>query len=180
MKETFKEYLEKIVLSLVFSIIVYSALIFYGNISSLASEVSSFGAKTIFIVFSLTLLSLGLRFLRWQHYLEVLQIDLSKTKSLEVYLIGFSMSLSPGRFGEGIKSYFMKKEHEIALSKSLSAVIFERISDLLALALIAIFSYFFIFLNLKTGILFTILTLIVFYIILTNFRKFIEIGRAHV
>ncbi len=77
-----------------------------------------------------------LKFFRW-HFLvklEIKKIDISQ--SVLLFGLGQIMSISPGKFGEVIKSYFLKKNNNIDYEISIPLVIAERFSEFLTLLLI--------------------------------------------
>lgn len=145
MKRPSKDDLEKVLISIVLAAIFYSGLIFYGDLTKLLKYISEVNLRQMVFVILLTAVSLFLRFLRWDYYLKVQDIQLDSFRSMKYFLLGFSMILTPGKLGEGIKSYLMKKEEDIQIRDSLIVVLAERALDLYSLLIICIGSYLFIF-----------------------------------
>ena len=90
----------------------------------------------------LLLLSLGnyvVRFVRWEIYLRTLDIHVPLRSSASIFLCGLAMTITPGKVGEFLKSYLLKESHGVAMATSAPVVFAERVTDLLALVLLASF-----------------------------------------
>jgi len=87
----------------------------------------------------------GVRFLRWQYYLRKVGVTNVRTAdSLQVFLAGFALTVTPGKLGEAIKAVLLRASHRIPMAKTAPIVIAERVTDLVALLLLAmvgVFSY---------------------------------------
>jgi len=88
----------------------------------------------------LLLLSLGnylVRFVRWEAYLRTLEIQIPFRSSMAIFLCGLAMTITPGKVGEFLKSYLLKESHGVPMATSAPVVFAERVTDLLALVLLA-------------------------------------------
>jgi uncharacterized protein (TIRG00374 family) len=90
------------------------------------------GVGGFILILSLSLVNYSLRFLRWKYYLSIMKCQISFKDNLMIYLSGFSLAATPGKIGELIRSFFLKSKG-ISYSKSISVLLTERISDLVAL-----------------------------------------------
>ena len=80
----------------------------------------------------------ALRFLRWHYYLRVLGIrDVPWGESLLVFLAGFTMTMTPGKLGEVLKSFLLKQSRGRPLSETAPIVVAERLTDVLAMVMLA-------------------------------------------
>ena len=75
---------------------------------------------------------------RLNSFFKAIHLDLSERYNLRLYQLGllYNYFLPGGIGGDGYKIYFLKKKHQISGRKILSAVFFDRLSGLWALALI--------------------------------------------
>ncbi len=89
------------------------------------------------VVLALAFLNYVLRFMKWDYYLRVLGVQCSKSDSLVVFFSGLTMTISPGKVGELLKSYFLKKCAGVEISRSMPVVVAERLTDFLALLIIS-------------------------------------------
>lgn len=74
-----------------------------------------------------------LRFARWELYLRELSIRIPMRQSGLIFLAGFSMSITPAKMGELLKSWLLKRRFGTPVSHSAPVVIVERIGDVAAL-----------------------------------------------
>jgi len=111
----------------------------YTDISQLAEHLVSFGWWTVAPALALALTNYLLRFVKWHYYLGAVGQSVLPSTSLLVYLSGLSMSVTPGKVGEVLKSYLLKKTSDIPISASVPVVVAERLTDLLSLLVLALF-----------------------------------------
>jgi uncharacterized membrane protein YbhN (UPF0104 family) len=95
------------------------------------------GAPGIAAALLMSCLNYGLRFLRWQSYLRVLGHRLPWRAHLRIYLSGFALTTTPGKAGEALRSVFLKPLG-VDYHDSLAALFSERLSDLIAVLLLAL------------------------------------------
>ncbi len=86
----------------------------------------------------LSLVNYLLRFLRWARYLALLDAPVPWRINLDVYFSGFALTTSPGKLGEMLRSVLLKP-HGVPASASIAAFFAERVSDLLAILVLAAF-----------------------------------------
>jgi uncharacterized protein (TIRG00374 family) len=84
----------------------------------------------------LTLMNFSLRFLRWRMYFRVLQRPLPWRLNLRIYLAGLAFTATPGKAGEMMRSLYLRR-HGVPVSESIAAFLADRLSDLLAVLLLA-------------------------------------------
>lgn len=96
------------------------------------------GTLGIALVLLLSLVNYGLRFLRWQGYLGVLGHAVPWPASLRIYLAGFALTTTPGKAGEALRGLLLRP-WGVPYPQSLAAFFSERLSDLSAVVLLALF-----------------------------------------
>src|SRR6187455_823099 len=85
----------------------------------------------------------ALRSFHWQFYLRKVGVrNVSLRDSLQVFLAGFALTVTPGKLGEAVKAVLLRASHKIPMSKTAPIVIAERITDLVALLLLALVGVF--------------------------------------
>lgn len=90
-------------------------------------------------ILSLSLLNYLLRFLRWNSYCRRLGHRIALPLGFEYYLAGFGLTATPGKVGEAVRGVYLKK-HGVPYPDSLSMVLAERVSDLIAMVLLSGFA----------------------------------------
>lgn len=79
-----------------------------------------------------------LRFLKWQYYLRVLDLEVPWGESALVFLSGFTLTVTPGKLGEVLKSFLLKQSQGTAITRTAPIVVAERLTDLASLSLLAV------------------------------------------
>jgi glycosyltransferase 2 family protein len=79
----------------------------------------------------------ALRFLKWHLYLRRLGIPLRAGPSGLVFLGGFTMAISPGKFGEVLKAVLVRNLVGTEVSRTASVVMAERLTDVAGLVLLS-------------------------------------------
>lgn len=128
----------KLLLSLAFGMAVVLALGIYADFPKLARVLGRFEWALLPLILTLTLVNYGLRFLKWQFYLRVLGVPpLSVGRSFLIFFSGLSMVVTPGKVGEWLKSVLLREATGTPVSASAPIIVAERLSDGLAMALLA-------------------------------------------
>jgi len=128
----------KFVISLIFGVLVISCLIFIGEYNKILNALSKFPMLLIPIVCLLTTLNFGIRYLKWLYYTKQMNIQINHFKNILIYIIGYSMTITPGKVGEILKSYLLKKECNVEISKTAPIVLGEKITDLFAVIILCL------------------------------------------
>ena len=84
-------------------------------------------------IVGVVLLGYGLRFLRWQVYLNALRHPLPWRPSLKIYLAGFALTTTPGKAGEALRGVLLKR-WDVPYAHSFAALFSERLADLPSIA----------------------------------------------
>jgi uncharacterized protein (TIRG00374 family) len=137
-----KKYNKYLIPSILFSALFYIALSFYGDWDKIVKLFESFPLLLIPLLLGLSLLNYFTRFLKWHYYLKVIKAKVNFGESFLVFNSALSLSFSPGKIGDLIKSVFLKESHKIEISKTASIVLVERITDFTSLLLISIIGAF--------------------------------------
>jgi uncharacterized protein (TIRG00374 family) len=124
--------------SVVCSALVYLALSLWGAGPAVSAAVSRVGVWEGGEITGLVLLGYGLRFLRWQVYLNALRHPMPWWPSLKIYLAGFALTTTPGKAGEALRGVLLKR-WDVPYVRSFAALFSERLSDLLAMVALALF-----------------------------------------
>lgn len=139
---------KKIFRGLIYSVILAGVLIFllgfYADFSNFLKAVLRFKPSTLFLVAALSFLNYLTRFARWNYYLNKAKIQVEFKVSFYTFFSGLLMSVTPGKAGEILKSLILKDTREVPIAKSAPVVFAERLTDLLAvIVLAACFSFSF-------------------------------------
>lgn len=128
----------KLFISIAIAAVIGVAFSIYANTDELKETIETFAYGILPLVLALSLVNYLVRFVRWQFYLKALKIDIPRGESFGVFMSSLAMSVTPGKMGEVVKSYFLKTLNSVPYSKSAPIIFAERITDLLSLLVIAL------------------------------------------
>jgi len=127
----------KILYSLIFALLIYIALILWNDWQQLADTLNDFPWHWLPAVIGLTLINYLGRLFKWQWYLNLLGVQIGRTDSARIFGVGMLMVMTPGKAGEFLKSYMVKNVTGTPISVTAPVVLAERITDGLAMLLLA-------------------------------------------
>jgi uncharacterized protein (TIRG00374 family) len=88
-------------------------------------------------VIGLSTFNILLRAVRWQHYITKLGHQIPVSRNLQYFLAGFAFTLTPAKAGEAARSLYLKQDG-VSYTDSLAALFVERLTDLIAVILLAL------------------------------------------
>ena len=127
----------RLILSVLFGLAVYVGLAIFGDVRSMGDALRSFRWQMLPLIFALALANYVIRFLRWAYYLRMFNISLPLKDSITIFMSGLAMSITPGKLGELVKSYFLKKKTGTPMHRSVPIVFAERLTDFVAIVALA-------------------------------------------
>jgi len=134
----FRQQRGKIILSIVFGVLVIAALSLFADVQKLSVTLRSFGWWLVPAILGLTLFNYALRFLKWQYYLRLINVrDLSTSNSFGIFFSAFTMVMTPGKVGELLKSYLLRRAVGTPIAKSAPIILAERMTDGIAMVILA-------------------------------------------
>jgi len=123
-------------ISVALSTVGYLAFSLWGGWHEVTAAIARVGWIGTAVMLALSGLNYVIRFVRWQVYLACLGHRVGWRPSLVIYLSGFALTTTPGKAGEAIRSLFLKPQG-VGYGDSMAAFFSERLSDLLAIVLLA-------------------------------------------
>ena len=129
---------QKIILSLAFAALVYLALTLYADAPKLGQTFLAWDWLWLPFALGITFANYLVRFVRWHYYLRVTGITgVSLRHSFLIFFAGFSLTMVPGKLGDLLKSFLLKSRYGTPVSYSASIVFAERLTDTMAMILLA-------------------------------------------
>lgn len=134
----FRQQRGKIVLSLVFGVLVIAALSLVADAQKLATTLRGFAWQYLPLILGLTLFNYALRFAKWQYYLRLIGVrGLSTRDSFGIFFSSFTMVMTPGKVGELLKSYLLRRVAGTPIAVSAPIILAERMTDGVAMVFLA-------------------------------------------
>jgi uncharacterized protein (TIRG00374 family) len=110
----------------------------YSGLPKVIASLRAFAWPAAAGALALAAINYLLRFLKWELYLRRLGVRIPLSNSFSIFLSGFSLTVTPGKVGEVLKSYLLRESHGVAMARTAPIVVAERLTDLVALAALAL------------------------------------------
>ena len=118
-----------LVLAVVLGVVVFAALSVFADFGKVSAALSGFNVALIPAILGLVSLSYAGRFVRWLYYLKVLKVSVPLGQNAAIFAAGLSMTISPGKLGEVLKSVFVRQASGAPIARTAPAVVAERATD---------------------------------------------------
>jgi uncharacterized protein (TIRG00374 family) len=120
------------------AVIGVAAFSMVGDLRGIGDSMRGFAWPAFAAACALALTNYALRFVRWQVYLRRQGVVAPASASAIVFMAGLSLSITPAKLGELVKSYLLREMHDVPAPKTAPIVVAERVSDLIALLVLAV------------------------------------------
>lgn len=128
----------RMLLGITIGVVVVVGIIIASDARSLSRAVRDFDWRLLPLILILTVLNYVLRFVKWQYYLRRLDVrGLSRSDSLQIFVAGFTMVMTPGKVGELLKSYLVRLRTGVPMARTAPIIAAERITDGFAMLMLA-------------------------------------------
>jgi uncharacterized protein (TIRG00374 family) len=108
------------------------------DLRTLGDRLASFAWSAWFAAAGLAVANYVIRWARWQLYLRRRAINVPAGSSAQIFVAGFALAVTPGKVGELVKSFLLRSLHDVPITASAPVVVAERVSDLVALLVLAV------------------------------------------
>lgn len=162
---------QRTLISIAFAGLLYLAITIYIDFNLLIESFKKFDLLLLPVLLLLSLLNYFARFYKWDYYLSILKINISKNDSLLIFMSGLLMSVTPGKIGELLKAYLVKTVNKTPASVTAPIIFAERATDFLSLTILALFGAYIYDYGRNAALVITIIILIGIFI-LTNRKVF--------
>lgn len=141
--------LRRTLIGVAVGVVVYVVAVLVFGAREVAGSLAEFGWWSVAVALVLSSANYLLRFWKWELALDWLDIrggsgglhepaELSLGRSLEIYLAGLSMSVTPGKVGEVLRSVLLKASNQVPFTRTAPVVVADRLSDLIALVVLTL------------------------------------------
>lgn len=103
---------------------------------------TSLSLSVVLCLLVLSLINYVLRVVRWQLFSNTLGLAVPLRLNALYYVAGFSMTMTPGKMGEALRLWFLRRGHGYSYEKTAGLLIADRLYDLNASALLMLTSAF--------------------------------------
>ncbi len=165
---------KKIVLTLLFGILLYSLFTIFADARKIFSLAFKFNWGLLPLLITLSLLNYLLRAVRFHYLLAKINVKMELLTSLKIFLSGISMTLTPGKTGEIIKAYLVKKHSGNKFSEMIPLIIFERFTDGVAMIILATAGVYF-YHNFTVFLILSLIPPFLFYFLIKSRKHILKL-----
>lgn len=137
---------KKLIWTILLGLTTITILSLAADFRETAEALKQFRLVFLPLIVGLTFINYLLRFVKWQYFLKVINIELELKDSFKIFLSGLAMAVTPGKVGELLKSVLLKELKGVPVSRTAPVIFAERLSDgfgliILSLSGMAMFRY---------------------------------------
>jgi glycosyltransferase 2 family protein len=128
----------RFIVGLAFGVLVIAALVLISDGPALAQTFQEFDWRLLPAIVAFTLLNYILRYVKWEFYLAVLDVrNIARRTSVGIFVAGLAMAITPGKVGELLKSFLLRRATGTPMAMTAPIPIAERLTDGLAMLALA-------------------------------------------
>ncbi len=128
----------KLLLSIGFGGLIFIAFTFYADADQVLDAYKNFQWAYLPLIFLCSTTNYLFRFWKWDYYTAQLGFRPPLKQNVIIFFAAFIMAVTPGKFGEVLKSYLLKKENATPITKSAPIILAERLTDFIGLIILVI------------------------------------------
>jgi glycosyltransferase 2 family protein len=130
--------LKALILTAVLAAAVAVGLGLYADFGQLGDELRDFRWELFPLALALTALNYLVRFWRWHRYLARVDIAVPAGRSFGIFVAGLTMTITPAKLGELLKSGLLKRSFAVPVWRSAPVVLAERVTDATGVVVLAV------------------------------------------
>ena len=128
---------KKLLIGIALGFVVFIGLFFWGKKDEILQVFALLNWKIVLLLSGLSFSNYLVRFFRWHYYLKILELEVSWKDSFIIFFCGLALTVSPGKFGELLKTVLLKRKYNYPISRTTSVVFSERVSDLIGVLILS-------------------------------------------
>lgn len=140
-------FVQRALIGVVLGVLLYVAAVLYVDLGRVRAALEGYAWSMVAAALGLSSVNYLLRFLKWELCLGWLGVrgsgpedapGLTRGRSLVIYVAGLSMSVTPGKIGEVLRSYLLRLTDGVPFSRTAPVVVADRLTDLVALVILSL------------------------------------------
>ena len=116
-------------------------LVFFSDVGKLRQVIESFDTRYLLLIVPLSLVKFVMWFVKWDYYLDLIDVHVPRLDDILIYMSGFSLSLTPGKVGELLRSWILQDRFGVPAEKTVPLTLMERATDAVAMCVIACLTF---------------------------------------
>ncbi len=140
-------FVQRALFGVVLGVLLYVGAVLYVDLGRVRAALAGYAWSAVLLALLLSSVNYLLRFVKWELCLGWLGVrgpgpedapGLTRGRSLLIYLAGLSMSVTPGKVGEVLRSYLLRLTDGVPFTRTAPIVIADRLTDLIALVVLSL------------------------------------------
>jgi uncharacterized protein (TIRG00374 family) len=127
-----------VIASLIVSFGVFAAIALFGSVPKVLKIVESANPYLYALAFVSVMAGFLIRYGKWNYYMGILGLKVSKLKNFSVYMSVYSMDITPGRIGRVVAAYTLSRITKIKFAAIVPIVTMDIFTDFLGTGLLAL------------------------------------------
>lgn len=128
----------RFLLGVAFGVFITAIFIAVNDGSRVLNSLHIFDWRLVPLILALSLCNYLLRFVKWHFYLGSAGAGpIRKTTSFVIFFAGLAMAITPGKVGELLKPYLVRRVNRTPLTTTTPVIVAERITDGIAILILA-------------------------------------------
>lgn len=133
-----KDLRRRLLAGLALGFVVILGLALFGDVREVRTQLVEFNWALTPLILLGTLFNYTLRYIKWHFFLGQIGIqDLPWRRSMQLFVAGFPLAVTPGKVGEALKGVWLNRECGTPVARGVTVVLAERVSDGLAVLLLS-------------------------------------------
>jgi len=128
----------RLIFVMIVGIAIFAGFSIYADVGKLGDRLRQLAPTAVAAALLLALGNYLIRFVRWELYLRAVGVAAPRRTSLEVFIAGFALSVTPGKVGELVKAVLLRDAAGAPVARTAPVVVAERVTDLVALVILGI------------------------------------------
>ncbi len=125
-----------LIIVLILGLVLYLGLAVYASFGDLVAAFGKFRWYYLPLALGLVFLNYLIRFLKWEYLLRAIHLRVPPGPSFTIFISGLTMTISPAKMGEVLKSFMLREYQSVPVSRSSPIVVAERASDVIAVIIL--------------------------------------------
>jgi uncharacterized membrane protein YbhN (UPF0104 family) len=140
-------FVQRALIGVVVGVLLYVGAVLYVDLGRVRAALHGYAWSAVALALVLSSVNYLLRFLKWELCLGWLGVRgdgpedaprLTRGRSLLIYLAGLSMSVTPGKIGEVLRSWLLHATDGVPFARTAPIVVADRLTDLVALVVLSL------------------------------------------
>jgi uncharacterized protein (TIRG00374 family) len=128
-----------LLIGLALAVGLYFILGLYADFDDLLASLRGFNWYLLPVALALVMVNYIVRFIKWEYLLRVIDVRIPVRPSFIIFISGLTMTISPAKMGEVMKSFLLKDYDDVPISRSSPVVVAERATDVIGVVILGSF-----------------------------------------